>query len=182
MNEYGTITNDGALRFERLLPGPIERVWSYLTDPEKRATWLASGPMELRVGGTVELRFRHADLSNEKLAPPRFKKYDAGITQRGIVTRCDPPRVLSFTWGDDEADPRAGSEVTFKLSPARENDKVLLVVTHRRMPERNRRVMASGGWHAHLGVLDDQLSGREPRPFWTTFERLEREYEHRLAR
>ena len=31
--DYGTITEAGAIRFERLLPGPIERVWAYLTDP-----------------------------------------------------------------------------------------------------------------------------------------------------
>jgi len=30
------------------LPGPIERVWEYLTDPDKRARWFAGGPMEPR--------------------------------------------------------------------------------------------------------------------------------------
>jgi hypothetical protein len=28
------------VRFERLLPGPIERVWDHLTRPELRRTWL----------------------------------------------------------------------------------------------------------------------------------------------
>ena len=180
MNDYGTVENDGALRFERVLPGPIERVWSYLTDSQKRGTWLATGAMELRVGGRVELHFRHADLSHEKNAPDRFKKYEAGVSQHGVVTRCDPPRVLSYTWGDDP-DPKQSSEVTFELSP-REGDQVLLVVTHRRMVDRKRRVMASGGWHAHLGVLEDRLNGREARPFWTTFQKLEREYEGRLMK
>ena len=60
MSEYGIVTEAGAVRFERLLPGPIERVWAYLTEPEKRGTWLAAGPMELRVGGRVELNFHHA--------------------------------------------------------------------------------------------------------------------------
>ena len=40
-------------RLERLLPGPIERVWAYVTESDKRATWLAGGEMELRVGGKV---------------------------------------------------------------------------------------------------------------------------------
>jgi uncharacterized protein YndB with AHSA1/START domain len=31
MNDFGTIDGD-TVRFERELPGPIERVWSYLTD------------------------------------------------------------------------------------------------------------------------------------------------------
>ena len=34
--EHGVITEAGAIRFERLLPGPIERVWDYLVDPAKR--------------------------------------------------------------------------------------------------------------------------------------------------
>ena len=41
----------GEIRIMRTLPGPIERVWTYLTDPAKRAKWFAGGPMELRAGG-----------------------------------------------------------------------------------------------------------------------------------
>jgi len=63
MTNYGTFTEPGTIRFERLLPGPIERVWSYLTESKKRGKWLATGEMELRVGGNVELIFNHADLS-----------------------------------------------------------------------------------------------------------------------
>ena len=40
MNEYGQIIGDGAVRFERLLPGPLERVWQYLTDSQLRANHL----------------------------------------------------------------------------------------------------------------------------------------------
>ena len=43
MNDYGVLTAPDTLRIERLLPGPIERVWQYLTDSDKRATWLAVG-------------------------------------------------------------------------------------------------------------------------------------------
>jgi uncharacterized protein YndB with AHSA1/START domain len=42
MNDYGVLTAPDTLRIERLLPGPIERVWQYLTDSDKRATWLAA--------------------------------------------------------------------------------------------------------------------------------------------
>ena len=86
MSEYGVVTEAGAVRFERLLPGPIERVWAYLTDPNERATWLAAGPMELRVGGPVELSFHHADLSAEKTPPERYKKLEGGHTIQGRIT------------------------------------------------------------------------------------------------
>ena len=39
----GTSTEPGTVRLERLLPGPIERVWAYLTESAKRATWFAAG-------------------------------------------------------------------------------------------------------------------------------------------
>jgi uncharacterized protein YndB with AHSA1/START domain len=51
MSEYGVVTEAGTIRFERVLPGPIERVWAYLTESKERGKWLASGEMDLRVGG-----------------------------------------------------------------------------------------------------------------------------------
>ena len=33
---YGTLIEPATLKIERLLPGPIERVWAYLTDSELR--------------------------------------------------------------------------------------------------------------------------------------------------
>ncbi len=33
----------GEVRLLRLLPGPIERVWDFIIDPEKRARWFAGG-------------------------------------------------------------------------------------------------------------------------------------------
>ncbi len=34
MTDLGTIVDAHTVRFERLLPGAIERVWDYLTKPE----------------------------------------------------------------------------------------------------------------------------------------------------
>jgi uncharacterized protein YndB with AHSA1/START domain len=176
MNDHGVVTEAGTVRFERLLPGPIERVWSYLTESDKRGTWFASGPMELRVGGRVELRFHHADLSPHAEEPPaKYKKYENGVTTHGRITRCEPPRLLSFTWGG-EADE---SEVTFELTPR--GKEVQLILTHRRLADRAAMVSVSSGWHSHLEVLADLLNGRVPGPFWPKVTRFEAEYEKRLA-
>lgn len=59
MNDYGMIIEPGTLRIQRLLPGPIERVWAYLTESDKRATWLAAGAMTLENGAPLELEFRN---------------------------------------------------------------------------------------------------------------------------
>jgi len=177
VSEYGIVTEPGTIRFERVLPGPIERVWAYLTEPEKRGKWFASGPMELRADGPVELHFRHADLSpHVEETPDRYKQYEKGHTSYGRVTRCEPPRLLSFMWGEEVGD---DSEVTFELTP-RGRD-VLLVLTHRRLGDRAMMAPVAGGWHTHLGILVDHLNGREPRPFWSTHAQLEAEYEKRLA-
>ena len=62
-DDYATVLSPTEVRFQRLLPGPIETVWTHLTASKKRGEWFASGPMEPRVGGKVTLRFKHSDLS-----------------------------------------------------------------------------------------------------------------------
>ncbi len=173
--EYGVVSGPGTIRFERVLPGPIERVWAHLTESEKRARWLAGGEMELRVGGRVELNFRHADLSGEKTPPPRYSEYECGAAVTGRVTRCDPPHKLGMTW---VGPPSEESEVTFELTPRGQD--VLLVVTHSRLADRDGMLSVAAGWHAHVSILIDVLHGREPRGFWTMHCRLEREYAERI--
>ena len=172
MNEYGTILESGAIRFERLLPGPVEHIWSYLTESDKRSRWLASGAVEPRVGGQVELHFVHASLSPHKEAvPEKYRHCECGVGFTAEVTRFEPPRLLSHTWAD-------GSEVTFELTP--QGEQVLLVLTHRRLAP-SEKLSVAGGWHTHLDILVDHLDGKAPRPFWSTHTRLEAEYERRLA-
>lgn len=174
MTEYGVMTEPGTVRLERLLPGPPERIWAFLTESDKRGKWLAPGEMELRVGGKVTLNFLHADLSSEKRVPEKYQGLECGHTMQGVITRCEPPHVLAYTWAHP-----AGSEVTFELTPR--GDKTLLVVTHVRLVERGGRLSVAAGWHTHIGLLEDHLNGVEPRPFWTTHARLVTEYDQRFA-
>jgi uncharacterized protein YndB with AHSA1/START domain len=181
MNDYGVVTGKEMIRFERLLPGPIERIWAFLTESEKRGTWFASGPMELKVGGKAEFRFDHASLSPTKEpVPERHKNKEGGVQMFSEVTRCEPPHVLAYTFKASKSGGGPGdeSEVTFELEPR--GDKVRLVLTHRRLKDRAVLLGIAGGWHAHLAILADNLEGRVPRPFWSTHGRLEKEYEARL--
>lgn len=173
--KYGVVTEPGTVRIERLLPGPIERVWAYITDSEKRGKWFASGPMELKPGGQLEFVFRNSELSpHAEPTPEKFKQYE-GYKSLGLVTRCEPPRILSFTWERVEGDK---SEVTFELTSR--GKEVLLVLTHRRLATRTDMLSVSGGWHSHLAILIDILNDREPRPFWSMYTKLEPEYEKRI--
>jgi uncharacterized protein YndB with AHSA1/START domain len=179
MNDHGTLIADDTIRFERLLPGPIERVWAFLVDSDKRALWLAGGPMELDSGGDVALHFRNAELSEgDDPAPEKYRDYENSGSMFGRITRCEPPHRLSYTWTDlpgeiDEDD----SEVSFELTA--EDNQVRLVLIHRRL-QAHELLSVAGGWHTHLGILEDRLSERTPRPFWRTHTRLEAEYAARL--
>src|SRR5688572_17308230 len=51
VDDYGVVTAPDTVRIERLLPGPIQRVWDYLTESELRGKWFASGELDARVGG-----------------------------------------------------------------------------------------------------------------------------------
>ena len=175
MSEHGVVSEPGTIRFERLLPGPIERVWAYLTESDKRRQWFAAGEMELRPGGAMNLVFRNSELAGEgEETPERFRQYE-GIESNGRIIACDPPRLLVHSW--EEAGDRE-SEVSFELSPR--GEETLLVLTHRRLPDRATMVDVAGGWHTHLGVLEDVLAGRTPRSFWTTQAEAEKEYEARI--
>lgn len=178
MADFGTLLESGVVRFERLLPGPIERVWAYLTEPEKRARWLAGGGMELRVGGRVELRFRHADLSPIAApTPDRFAESAEGSCVPGTVTACEPPHRLAFTWGEGGD---RWSEVAFELEAV--NEGVRLTVTHRRLGDEPATwANVAGGWHTHLAILEDRLHGRVPQPFFAAFEPIEKAYLERFG-
>ncbi len=60
---YGVLTEPATLTIERLLPGPVERAWSYLTDSELRRQWMAAGAMEEkgRRGRRIHLAQRRTD-------------------------------------------------------------------------------------------------------------------------
>jgi len=60
---YGVLTEPTTLKIQRLLPGPIDRVWAYLTQSDLRRQWLAAGEMEMNVGTPFEFVWRNDELS-----------------------------------------------------------------------------------------------------------------------
>lgn len=170
----GELIDHATVRIERLLPGPIERVWAWLAESDKRAKWLAAGELEPREGTTLELRFHHSQLSHEA-TPPRWSGAEGHVNHCHVV-RCQPPRLLSLSWPEQHGE---DSEVSFELI-SQEQD-VLLVVTHRRLYDPATRNDVASGWHAHLGVLMDQLNGRPPRGFWSAHAAAEKLYEQHFA-
>jgi uncharacterized protein YndB with AHSA1/START domain len=173
MEKYGTITAPGTIRFERSLPGPIDKVWAYLTESEKRGKWLAKGDMELFEGGKVELYFFHQNLSPlPDVIPEKYKNMEQGHHFTGTILKIDIPRLLSFTWEDQ-------SEVTFELTE--QEDRVLMILTHRKLGDKkSTQVSVASGWHNHVDILIANLKDETPQPFWKNHTKLEAIYIDRI--
>lgn len=166
---FGTYPTPSMVHLERILPGPIERVWAYLIEADKRAKWFASGGMPSTIGESFQLLFNNQTLGKSGDTPERFRKYE-NKTMSSVLTRYEPPHALGFTFGIGPD----SSEVLFELSPHARG--VLLTVKHWKLTTGEGKLSVSAGWHAHLGVLVDLLEGNPERPFWPRFEALEREY------
>jgi uncharacterized protein YndB with AHSA1/START domain len=167
-NPRSTLIKPSTIRLERLLPGPVERVWAYLTESKKRATWLAAGEFDLRLGGRIELHFDNDKLSDDTPHGGGVRKFE------GKITRLEPLRALGYTWSWDGKP----SEVLYELTP--KGKDVLLTIEHRLPEDRGLICGVGGGWPTHVGILADRLNGVKPRPFWTTHERLMKEFEASL--
>jgi uncharacterized protein YndB with AHSA1/START domain len=168
IDAYGVLSEPATLTIQRLLPGPVERIWSYLTDGELRAKWLAAGDMELALGAPFELVWRNDELTTP--AGRRPDGFSAEHRMQSRITELDPPRRIGFTW-------EGSGDVTIDLVPR--GDKVLLTLVHRRLPDRKATLSVSAGWHIHLDLLAARAEGAEPAPFWDGWAKLRAEYERR---
>src|SRR5689334_11725732 len=166
---HGTLIEPTTLKIQRLLPGPVERIWAYLVESDKRRKWLAAGTMEMKVGAPFEFVWRNDELTD----PP--SKRPAGFPEehrmQSRITELDPLRKLSIAWNNS-------GDVTFELEP--KGSGVLLTVTHRRLPDRSTLLKVSAGWHMHLDMLVARANDTEPPPFWDGWTRLHAEYDQRL--
>lgn len=172
MSKYGELIKPDTLRFERVLPGPIEKVWKYLTDSELRGKWLASGEMDLREGGEITFFFFHDNLSPQPdQVPEKYKNMSEGHHSKGTVLQVEPPHLLKFSWDNEGV-------VTITLTP--EENKVRLVLIHEKLEGRNTIIGGSAGWHTHLDILVDNVEGKTPQPFWKVHMVREKEYEELL--
>jgi len=91
-----------------------------------------------------------------------------GFTMPSTLLRCEPPRVLSYTFDD-------ASDVTFELTP--QGNHVLLVLTHRARGGDIPSIPGyASGWHTHFALLIAILEDTTPPPFWAMHQRLKVDY------
>lgn len=129
------------LRYERVLPHPVEDVWRAITDPEEINAWWGTRPeIDLRVGG-------------------RYVSYHAtGDRAVDRIVRLEPPHLLVHTFFE-HLNPDA--LVTYELQAVAEG--TLLVLTHE-MSERDLRNAARElAWEGDIYDLLSRTASGWPR-------------------
>jgi uncharacterized protein YndB with AHSA1/START domain len=169
IDSYGALVGPDTLRIQRLLPGPIERVWSYLVDSELRKLWFAEGEFEPVTGETFELVWRNDERAGAKSERPADVSEEHRMQSEVIIA--DAPHKLVIAWANT-------GNVTFELEP--QGEAVLLTLTHAGFQTRSSLIGHSAGWHAHLDVLEALAFEREPRDFWPRLVALRGEYDERV--
>jgi uncharacterized protein YndB with AHSA1/START domain len=143
MDPKGEMTSVPCVVFRRLLPGPIEKIWSYLTDTSLMPAWFGEdSSIEPRQGGSVRLLGGHI---------------------RGTVTQWRPPHKLIYSWnvfgpddGPDAASAYPESYPTFELEAQGDN----VALTFRHFPILERFIPQNAmGWHVMLDILAASLKG-----------------------
>jgi uncharacterized protein YndB with AHSA1/START domain len=143
--DFGTLLDANTIRFVRDLPGPIERVWAYLTESDLKATWIGPGDVPADIGGE-----RTTTWEGEDGEP------GGGLTLRTRVF--DPPRVLEYDWIELQAPGGAIRDSVVRIELAAEGDRVRLTLTHSALPVDSYETIGAG-WHAHLDTLRATMNG-----------------------
>ncbi|MEM7638388.1 MAG: SRPBCC family protein [Pseudomonadota bacterium] len=175
MGDFVAYPQPTVLEIYRDLPGPIERVWDYLTKSELRQKWLCAGAVASEAGGTIVFDFDHSRLSKHPTPDSHAGSGDQHMV--GTVRVFEPPHHLAFSWPSAEAE--APTEVVIKLTETESG--VRLHLRHEKLITDDYKSGASAGWHVHLDILGDVLGGKPGRDFWEHFLELEQTYKQRLA-
>ena len=142
------------LIFHRFLNHPVEKVWKFLTEPELLKTWLANARIDLKTGGTVELRYENT-----------------GYVVKGTITRIESMEMLEYTWwAGDEPE----SLLRWQLSKWGTDGCYLRL--HHTFEHKCDLPKVLSGWHVHLNMIDPALSGQPAEWSWENWEKLKDRY------
>ena len=136
-----TVDDLPAVRFERRLAHPVDRVWRAVTEPGELASWFpCQVRVDLRAGGAMAFDF------------------GPELQLEGRVTELAPPRLFAFLWGKDR--------IRIELEPL-SADATLLTFTHVIAEGRDAVARNAAGWHVCLDALARHLADPSAPPVET---------------
>lgn len=117
--------------FRATLDHPATELWSFLTDPARLPTWLASGQVGQGVGDPVHLDFG-----------------DSGVVVDSVVTAFEPGRLIQYAWSGAGEPQRP---LTWRVEPDGPGRAKLELSVQ--IPEGEDAARGFAGWDAHLEML-----------------------------
>lgn len=153
MNDFATVDEHNTVKLVRDLPGPVERVWAFLTDPKLFSQWFSDGVVPNYVGGAVHF----------------------AMGADGQITSYDPPHILEYTWNerDHSRGPILDTIVRWELASV--DNRVRLTLTHKRL-SKPEAIQHGAGWHTFVDRLSECVGGGEPPEIMEHFARLQKQY------
>ena len=156
------VHDDGryVLRFERQLAHRPERVWRALTEPDELKRWFPTA-IEGERAPRAKIRFVFGEAAPRAADVPELLTRDPEDLD-GEFTEFDPPRVLAYTWGDED--------LRWELEPTAEGCRLTFIHTftegsgipHPGGP-RKKAARTAAGWDICLASLEALLDG-DTRP------------------
>ena len=166
----GVLSEPATLTITHRLPGPMERIWAYLTESNLGRQWLAAGEMPLDVGATFELVRRNDELIDPPARPA------AGRARRRAPHAVPDHRGRSTATAGLHLGRRQRGVVRSRAL----GSEVLLTLHHRRLQGRPTMLNVGAGCHSHLDVLVVRAAGKGPAPFWDGRLHLKQDCDRRL--
>ena len=171
MSEYGRLIGPGKLEFDRRFDAPVEKVWQFLVDPEKRKMWFCGGSTDDHVGGKIVFEFDHRRLSESP--PPEKYASEEVVTHHGEILEYNPPTRLAFTWFEGAGAESSTVEIDLVSNP---DGSTQLHLVHTGVEGRDMLIGVFAGWHGHFDLLGEVLAGDRKSDFWVRDQELEAEY------
>jgi len=135
---------------ERQFAAPIEKVFDYISSPEKVLVWW--GPESVTV--------RNADLNFGQVGPWTSEMHakDGTIFKvSGEVTEVDPPHSVIFTWAwHDDTDVR-GHESQVQIVLAKQGGGTNFTLIHRNLASDESAQSHTAGWTSSIGRLEAEF-------------------------
>jgi len=123
-------------RLQRVLDHDQDTAWAMLTEPQRIVEWLAPGEIELRKGGSAKLDF-----------------VDSGIVIDSIVSECEAPRLLEYSWSGPGEPLRP---LRWETEQVEDGTRLTLTL---RSPKDEDMARTCAGWEAHLMMLMAAIEG-----------------------